>query len=248
MKILRRFANNRESKSLATKLRKKRFALFESLISSLPRPLKILDVGGTQIFWEKMGFIEKTDVEIVLLNISKVNVTYQNFKSVVGDARKMTGFKNKEFDVVFSNSVIEHVGNYYKQHQMAEEIKRVGKRFFIQTPNRYFPIEPHFLFPFFQFFPLQIRVWLITHFNLGWHEKTNNKQKAIEDANSIKLLNKKELSKLFPGANIYEEKFWGLTKSFVLYNGWNAISHKKNKVYPSIFLSLSPNTTNKKVT
>jgi ubiquinone/menaquinone biosynthesis C-methylase UbiE len=150
-------------------LRKKRFAIFESLISSLPKPLKILDVGGTQIFWERMGFIGKDDLEIVLLNLSKVNVAYKNFKSVVGDARKMGEFKDKKFDVVFSNLAIEHVGNYDQQRQMSEETRRVGKRYFVQTPNRYFLIEPHFLFPFLQFLPLQIKVWLITHFNIEWY-------------------------------------------------------------------------------
>jgi 2-polyprenyl-3-methyl-5-hydroxy-6-metoxy-1,4-benzoquinol methylase len=220
VKILKKFADNRRIDSLATKLRRKRFVLFSSLISSLPRPLRILDVGGTEIFWERMDFI-KEDVEIVLLNLSNVEVTYRNLSNVAGDARKMVQFRDKEFDVVFSNSVIEHVGEYYQQRQMAEEVSRVGKKYFVQTPNYFFPIEPHFLFPCFQFFPVQWKVFLIRHFDVGWFKRIPDVQKATETVNSIRLLTEPELKKLFPGATIYKEKFFGMVKSFIAYNGWD---------------------------
>ena len=63
----------------------------------------------------------------------------------------MDFFKDKSFDAVFSNSVIEHVGTFEDQKMMANEVIRVTNFYFIQTPNLYFPIEPHFLVPFFQF-------------------------------------------------------------------------------------------------
>jgi len=202
--------------SLATKLRRKRFSLFKSFISTLPRPLNIFDVGGTITFWEMMGFTTESDIKITILNISVTDINYPNICQRVGDARKMGEYKDKEFDVVFSNSVIEHVGDYDQQSQMADEIKRVGKTYFLQTPNRYFPIEPHFLFPFFQFFPLQIKILLIKNINLGWYQKIKDHQKAIDAANSIRLLTKRELMTLFPSANIHHEKIFGLTKSFIL--------------------------------
>lgn len=221
MKFFRKFADNKQEFSLANKLRLKRFALFKSLISPLPRPLKILDVGGTQVFWERMGFTGIDDISIMIINLTKTETTYPNFKSVVGDAKNLSMFRDNEFDIVFSNSVIEHVGDFDDQRRMAEEVKRVGKRYFIQTPNRYFPVEPHFLFPFFQFLPLQIQVFLLRHFEIGWNTKIKDKQKAIEIIKSIRLLTKKELKQLFPGATIYKEKFFGLTKSFIVYKGWN---------------------------
>src|SRR6266702_6035950 len=95
--------------AFARKMRKKRIVLFESLISSLPRPLNILDVGGTQGFWELMGLISD-DVKIVIYNVSHMEVSYSSLVSMVGDAREMREFKDKEFQIVFSNSVIEHVG------------------------------------------------------------------------------------------------------------------------------------------
>lgn len=221
MKFFRKFADNKQEFSLANKLRLKRFALFKSLISPLPRPLKILDVGGTQVFWERMGFTGIDDISIMIINLTKTETTYPNFKSVVGDAKNLSMFRDNEFDIVFSNSVIEHVGDFDDQQRMAEEVKRVGKRYFIQTPNRYFPVEPHFLFPFFQFLPLKIQVFLLRHFEIGWNTKIKDKQKAIEIIKSIRLLTKKELKQLFPGATIYKEKFFGLTKSFIVYKGWN---------------------------
>ena len=219
MKLLKKLADNRNVHSLATKLRRKRFALFESLIAPLPRPLRILDIGGTTGFWEQMGFVEKEDIEIVLLNLSQVEVHYPNFTSVAGDASKALEFKDNEFDIVFSNSVIEHVGGFEQQRIMAEEVQRIGKKFFVQTPNRYFPIEPHFLFPFFQFLPQWYRVWLVTNFKMGWHPKILRKENAIEIVNSIHLLSKPALVKLFPDAIIYKEQLFGFSKSFIVYGG-----------------------------
>ena len=235
MKILKRVTDNRQLNSLATVLRRKRFALFKALVTSLPRPLKVLDVGGTQIFWETMGFCGEKGTTVVLLNLREVLVTYQNFYSVVGDARDMRQFEDEEFDVVFSNSVIEHVGDYDDQRRMATEVRRVGKRYFIQTPNRYFPIEPHFLFPFFQFLPLKIRVGLVSHFNLGWYKRVTDREKAFQTVSSIRLLNEKEIMELLPNGAIFREKFLGLTKSFIVYGGWDASSHHGPSSGSSLF-------------
>jgi len=203
----------------ARKMRKKRIALFESLISRLPRPLNILDVGGEQRFWEIVGLI-KEDAKILLYNVSPSEVSYSNLVAMVGDARDMREFKDKQFQIVFSNSVIEHVGTYAHQRQMAQEVQRVGERYYVQTPNRFFPMEPHFLFPFFQFLPVSFRVFLVTHFNLGWRGKIRDRQEALQAVNEIRLLTEKELEQLFPGAKIYREKLLGLTKSFIVYKGW----------------------------
>jgi len=215
--LLRNSADFRRDNSLALKLRLKRIALFKELISPLPKPLTILDVGGTEIFWERMGFARDKNVKITLLNLSQIETHGPWFKTALGDARNMHQFGDADFDVVFSNSVIEHVGGYEDQKQMAKEVQRIGKRYFLQTPNFYFPFEPHFLFPFFQFFPLWLKVFLLRHFRLGWYDKIPDKGEAIKTANSVRLLKKEELKELFPGAVIYDEKFGGLTISFIVY-------------------------------
>ena len=223
MNVLRKLADNRRADSIATNWRKTRFALFESLASQLDPPISILDVGGTEMFWERMGGPKERHMKIILLNLEKIETANPNFVSVMGDARNMREFRDREFDVVFSNSVIEHVGSYDQQRQMAEEVRRVGRRYFVQTPNRYFPVEPHFLFPFFQFLPLRFRVFLVSHFDLGFYAQGGiaDKQKAAEVVSSIRLLTEKELKNIFPGGTIYKERVLGLVKSFIVYGYWD---------------------------
>lgn len=222
MKILRTLADNRRAGSAANRMRRKRFTVFSGLLAGLPRPVKILDVGGTQSFWEQMGLSAGDGVEVLLLNLQAPATTAAGFSGAAGDARDLRRYKDGEFDVVFSNSVIEHVGDYADQHRMAAEVRRVGKRYFIQTPNRYFPVEPHFLFPFFQFLPLRAQAWLIGRFDLGWRKKAADFQQALEQARSVRLLTKTELGDLFPDGTILEEKLLGLTKSFMVLGGWSA--------------------------
>lgn len=100
---------------------------------------------------------------------------------------------------------------------MAQEVRRVGKRYFVQTPNFFFPIEPHFLFPAFHWLPMSVRTWLVRHFDLGWYKKQADAAAARELVTSIRLLTKTELERLFPEGSIYCEKAFGLTKSFVVY-------------------------------
>jgi ubiquinone/menaquinone biosynthesis C-methylase UbiE len=216
LSILKKLADNKRSGSLADRLRKKRFKLFLELIETMPRPLKIIDVGGTALFWERMGFTGQKDINITILNIRNDNMELPGFVTVTGDARRMKQFSDKAFDIAFSNSVIEHVGGFEEQKLMADEMKRIGKKIFLQTPNRYFPVEPHFLFPFFQFLPLWLKVKLLMKFNLGWYARVSDEKKAREICQSIRLMTKSELRKLFPGANIYEEKFYGIIKSFIV--------------------------------
>lgn len=202
-------------------MRKRRFAFFLSLLSTVPRPIRILDVGGTQEFWDMMGWDALGDVRVTLLNLAAPPVNAANFESVAGDARDLSRYPDASFDVVFSNSVIEHLGpNFADQRRMAAEIARVGKRYFVQTPNRYFPLEPHFLTPGFQFLPLDLRVWLVSSFNVGWYKRIPDKAQARREVESISLLSRDDVRRLFPGGCIYAEKFAGLTKSFVAYGGW----------------------------
>ncbi len=220
MRLLNRFVDYRRSDSLALKLRRRRFALLERLVAGLPRPTRVLDVGGTEAFWETMGVAGRDDVEIVLLNLAQAETTHANLSSLAGDARDLSRFGNREFDVVFSNSVIEHVGTYADQARMAREVQRVGKAYFVQTPNRYFPVEPHFQCPLFQFLPTPWQVFLLQHIRLGTYEKIRERQRALDAVGEIRLLTRGELSELFPGAEIWRERLLGLTKSFVAYGGF----------------------------
>jgi hypothetical protein len=217
-RLLRKLADNRAGDSLATSLRRKRFEIFHQIIGSLPRPVRILDVGGTERFWEMMDFVGVDGVEIVVLNLEPTDVRHRGMSAIAGDARDLAGLRDREFDVVFSNSVIEHVGDYRDQQRMAAEVQRVGRRYFVQTPNRYFPIEPHFLFPGFQFLPIPARTELLRRFDLGWHRRTPDPEEARRTVSAIRLLTEREMRTLFPRAHLYSEKVFGLTKSFIAYS------------------------------
>jgi len=133
----------------------------------------------------------------------------------------MTQFADKSFDVVFSNSVIEHVGSYENQRRMADEVMRVGRRYFIQTPNRRFPLEPHFLVPWFQYLPGEVRAQLVHRFDVGWYRRIPDLEEARAEVNSIQLLSRRKFAALFPGAAIHVERFAGIPKSFVACGGWD---------------------------
>jgi hypothetical protein len=211
-------ADNRRPDSLANRFRRRRFRFFASLLAPLPRPVRVLDVGGTGAFWRQMGDPRALGIDLVLLNTA-AEPSY-GIETVTGDGRDMAMFGDGDFDVVFSNSVIEHLSEWEDQRLMADEIQRVGRRFFVQTPSRYFPIEPHFLLPCFQFLPLSARVALVRRFALGYHDRIPDPVEARRAVEEIRLLGARELLLLFPGASLYRERVLGLTKSYVAYGGW----------------------------
>lgn len=199
-------------------MRRRRFRFFMELIDSLPRPITILDVGGTEAYWEHMG-LDAKDIRITLLNLEAVPVKNQTvFTSVQGDATDLSAWADKSVDFVFSNSVIEHLFTWAQQQKMASEVQRVGRSYFIQTPNRYFPMEPHWLIPFFQFMPRSIRIALTRVGAWGHMPKLRDDQAAAKLVDEVRLLTASEMKTLFPKANIYYEYMFGMVKSVSAYH------------------------------
>jgi SAM-dependent methyltransferase len=220
IRLLKKLANNSDPASLAVKLRRRRFEFFLQLLETVPGQIRVLDVGGTPDFWRTMPDSGRDRLRITLVNLVREPGEGSDMESVVGDARDLSMFGDADFDVVFSNSVIEHLGSFAAQMRMANEVRRVGKRYFIQTPNRFFPLEPHFLVPGFQFFPLGLRAWMVSRFDVGWYRRIPDIHQARAEVESVRLLSRADLRGLFPEAHIYEERFAGIVKSFVAYGGW----------------------------
>ena len=220
VRFIQRIANSSVQDSLASEMRRRRFEIFRAHFDRLPKPVSILDVGGTMRFWQVMGLLPGDGLSITLLNVAPVPESRDGFISVEGDARSMPEFGDAQFDIVFSNSVIEHVGSFAQQGRMASEIQRIGRSYFVQTPNRYFPMEPHALFPGFQFLPLGLRVWMVRRFSMGWIGRIPDYEKAYARVASIELLSRRRLKRLFPNAEIRDERFAGLTKSFMVLGRW----------------------------
>lgn len=119
-------------------------------------------------------------------------------------------YSDREFPVAFSNSVIEHVPKD-RQAAFAQEIRRVADRYYVQTPNRYFPIEPHYQLPLVQFLPERVLKALNQRFSFGFREKGRWEP--------VRLLSARELERLFPDAVIHRERLFGLTKSLMAVRG-----------------------------
>jgi SAM-dependent methyltransferase len=224
--VFKRFADHTNKQSVASRLRYERLQILLEMLRNSSESMTILDIGGDPQFWELILTDSSLDNKphITLLNVEIRSVSHPNLTAIVGDGRAMPQFANKHFDIVFSSSTIEHVGNFDAQRQMASEVRRIGHRYYVQTPNRYFPIEPHFVFPFFQFLPVVFRGWLVQHFKLGWYAKIPDRKQALAEVSSIRLMTRKEIREIFPDAILFEEKFYGFVKSFVAYTATKAQS------------------------
>lgn len=212
-------ANQTNENSVSSKQRKKRFEYFKEYCSKLKKPLKIIDIGGSDYYWKSLGFNGDENFNIDIINIEdQMTESFKNISFIKKDVRDLGFIKDKEYDLVFSNSMIEHLRSFEEQKKLAKEIRRVGKNYFIQTPNYYFPVEPHFLLPFFQFLSDDMKTKLVNKFDLGWFKKQTDIVKAKELATSVNLLKEKDLKKLFPDCKIYREKYLLLNKSFIAHN------------------------------
>jgi ubiquinone/menaquinone biosynthesis C-methylase UbiE len=160
---------------------------------------RLLDVGGgTGMNGEFARLYQRFDsVTVANLNLPDhcAEGPY-NLRIVNADGRFLP-FADKSFDWVFSNAVIEHVGNWEDQLQFAAEVRRVASRgYFITTPNLYFPIEPHALLPLYQFYPERLKPFAL-RLSPGY----------MKDVEHIELLTNKKLQTLFPEAQVQHVNF-----------------------------------------
>jgi hypothetical protein len=217
---MRRLADDENPNSFSNKLRARRFRQFELLAASMPLPLRILDVGGTNDFWEKRGWVGRRDVQIFSLNLVPEKQLHENVKPLTGNATDLSQFGDASFDIAFSNSVIEHLFTFESQRRMATEIQRVGKAFWVQTPNFWFPMEPHFQVPGWQWMPLDLRIAIIQRWRCGWRGPCADRTAARKLVEEVRLLTRNTLTTLFPGAALIPERFCGLVKSWTVVGGF----------------------------
>lgn len=184
--------------------REQRYRLFEELCDLRPDD-RIVDVGaGWGAALERFNSVNPI-VAVDLTPDATAWLHSPNVTVVQADGTALP-FSDGEFDVAFSNSVIEHVPRHL-QPAFAGEIRRVARRYYVQTPNRYFPIEPHYQLPFFQFLPQRAQMMLNRRFTLGWQARGRWEE--------ITLLGAADLRALFPDAELHREKLFGLTKSLI---------------------------------
>ncbi len=177
---------------------------------------RIADIGGTEYYWDIFGsYVTDNPVEITLLNIDAPQVRSSKFISTKADATDLSSFADNAFDIVHSNSVIEHVGSWDRMSRMAHHVRRLAPVYFVQTPSFWFPYEPHFRFPFFHWLPEQARAELLMRFNLGFGGKRETYDAAMRGVQSTYILGNKQFKTLFPDAEIVREHAFGFTKSLM---------------------------------
>jgi hypothetical protein len=188
----------------------------------------ILDVGGTPQIWETLGM----PYTVTLLNNDPREINSATFKCVVGDGCELE-WKDKAFDVAFSNSVIEHVGTRSEMERFACELQRVGRTYYCQTPNKWFPIEPHLGTLFLHWWPRLLNCYFVTRYFTLWGilEKPNRSQVKVSLAN-IHLLTRRQLQHLFPDAEILRERFFLFTKSYTAMTRHPEVANDEGRSLP----------------
>lgn len=225
MRFYRKYIDFTNPSSVNYKLRQLRLRLFLDLAAGFERPVNVLDVGGSVFYWRHLFFgmpnVDPADYRITVTNVSESELKKSSgedgFNLTVADARAMPQFADGQFDVVHSNSVIEHVGDLGDMLRMGKEVSRIGKAYFVQTPNFWFPIEPHFRAVGFHWLPRSMRLNLVRRWKFGAFSIAKSDAEAELIVDSARLLTRDELEACFPDARIFVERVCGFTKSFVAY-------------------------------
>lgn len=203
--------------ALGKNFRNRRFQLFAELCAKLPRPFTMLDVGGTVEFWQDN--VAALGCDLTVINIFE-QPAKAGIKVLLGDACDLSRFADKSFDVVFSNSVIGHVGGWEQQQKMAREVRRVGRRCFLQTPNQGFPVDWRTLMPFFHWLSPAAQAWWFQKIRVGRYQRAKTRDEAWHLATRVRNLNRREMLTMFPDATLVPERVAGFTKSFIVHHGF----------------------------
>jgi hypothetical protein len=181
---------------------------------------KIIDVGGTHGFWETWKvFFDFTRVSVLCVNLHPAHSSYGEASTAIkmraGDARDLSFCGDNEFDIGFSNSVIEHVGLWRDMERMAREVRRVSRRYLVQTPYFWFPVEPHARTPFIHWLPDSIKYRILLHRRCGFWERQETVSGAVNRVQSAIMLDVRQMRTLFPDAELHKERFCGWPKSLI---------------------------------
>jgi hypothetical protein len=158
--------------------------------------MRILNVGASgphhalpdqfESEYEPRGQI--TGGGISLSEVQDYRRSFPGVKSLVFDGCALP-FLGKSFDIVYSNAVIEHLPGGESQQRFAAEVARVGRGWFVTTPNLWYPIEPHYHLPFVQLLPQRWQRRLVTKLGKVPYE-------------NLYLLTKSQLRELFPEGDV----------------------------------------------
>jgi hypothetical protein len=179
--------------------------------------MRVLDLGGTAESWRRAPVRPE---HVHLVNPTGPDDSLPPWMSTeIGDACALDDdLLDGRFDLVYSNSVIEHVGGHARRVQFAAMVEAAAPRHWVQTPYRYFPIEPHLLAPGLQYLPL----WLRARISRSWplvHTRSGDLDDAIASQLGTELLDITQLRHYFPSSAILYERIAGIVKSIIVVRG-----------------------------
>jgi hypothetical protein len=213
-------------RSYRYRLRKRRFVIVERMIRALAEvksTVRILDVGGRLGYWRMLAPDLRGAVHLVILNreaefawLDEADPSF-SFEKRVGDGCDLQAYVDGEFDLVHSNSVIEHVGSLQKMKRFAEETRRVGNGYYVQTPYLWFPMEPHYLVPCVHWLPAPTRVKLIWKYQLVCGKNPVDFTTALVEVDHTQLLDMTMMRSFFPDGKLACERYTFMIKSISSY-------------------------------
>lgn len=195
--------------------RRKKLQMFLELMRP-SRDTTILDVGaqvsprGTRGLQFIDSYPWKDQITAINLSPDHVGEIQQHYPQVearVADACQLP-WPDKHFDIAYSNAVIEHVGEWRRQRQMASEIMRVAKAWFVTTPNRWYPYEFHLRLPFVTWLPAHGYRWVGAFFG---YDHVRHRYRFCWQANrGLRLLSARMLHQCFPDGRVVAVRvtFW----------------------------------------
>jgi len=177
--------------------------------------MSVVDLGGRLGSWTKAPVRPK---HVHVVNLEPLPDEVPDWAEVsYGDACALPEeIAGRRYDLVFSNSVIEHVGGHERRLRFAESVHRLAEAHWVQTPYRYFPIEPHWIAPGMQFLPVAARREVARKWPLAY-TPGRTREEALERVLWTELVDKTQMRSLFPGSTIRAEKAAGLIKSLIAY-------------------------------
>jgi len=174
--------------------------------------MTVIDLGGRRSTWSTGALRPRS---VLCVNLEHQDGADDTVRCVTGDACDDAFVRSLgTFDLAYSNSTIEHVGGHVRRAQFAANVRAVASHYWIQTPDRYTPVEPHAVLPGFQFLPVWLRWSLARRWPLS---PLGTGGDLLEEILSIDLLSATELRFYFPDAQIWKERVAGLPKSLVAY-------------------------------
>lgn len=214
--------------SLGSRYRRRRMGPLKSLVEQVFERrgrVGIADLGGREAYWRLLPreFLEGHRVHVTLVNLPSDSTPTDDplYTALVGDACGLPELPDEAFDIVHSNSLIEHVGDWERIKRFAAEARRLAPYLFVQTPYFWFPIEPHFVKPFHHWLPWPLRATISMRFEMNHQRKARDLDDAIGKVEREPfLLDQRTFAYLFPDCRILKERFLGvLVKSLIAYRG-----------------------------